>query len=119
MKSISASEYRRLISKGAKVSKYRAVPTRLDGIRFASKKEAEYYKTLKILKAQGVIKYFLMQVPFHLPGEPRCVRYICDFVEFWENGEIRYVDVKGFRKQDYINKAKQVRALFGVEIREA
>lgn len=116
--SITAAEYRRLISKGAKVSKYRAIPTRIDGIRFASIRESEYYSSLKLLQSQGTIRYFLMQVPFHLPGKPTCVRYIVDFLEFWANGEIRFTDCKGARTRQFIDKKKLVEAKFPVEILE-
>ena len=89
--------------------KYRAVPTEIDGSKFASKKEATYFQKLGYAKQAGEILFFLRQVPFHLPGG---VTYRCDFVEFWANGEVRFTDVKGFKTREYINKKKMVEELY-------
>ena len=96
-------------------SKYRAEPTIVDGIRFASKREAKYYQDLQLAKKSGELVYFLRQVPMHLPGN---VKYLCDFVEFWKSGEVRFVDVKGFKTPMYRLKRKQVEALYPVKILE-
>ena len=54
--------------KEPKKRKYANVRTQVDGIWFDSKLEARRYGELKMLKAAGQVEYFLMQVPFHLPG---------------------------------------------------
>ena len=95
--------------------KFNAKPTELDGIKFASKKEAKYYQELKLRQAAGLVLFFLRQVPFHLPGN---VRYVCDFAEFLADGEVRFVDVKGYRTDMYKLKRKQVQAVYGVTIEE-
>jgi hypothetical protein len=96
--------------------KFKAVPTEVDGIRFASKKEAQYYGELKLRQAAGLVLFFLRQVPFHLPGN---IRYVCDFAEFMADGEVRFVDVKGFKTDMYKLKVKQVKDVYGVTIEEA
>ena len=95
--------------------KFHAVRTELDGIKFASKKEARYYSELKLRQKAGEVVFFLRQVPFHLPGN---VKYVVDFVEFWANGEVHFVDVKGMRTKEYIAKKKMVEAIYPVTIEE-
>ena len=95
--------------------KFNAKPTELDGIKFASKKEAKYYQDLKLRQAAGEVLFFLRQVPFHLPGN---VRYVCDFQEFLADGQVKFVDVKGYKTDMYKLKVKQVKAVFGVTIEE-
>ena len=96
--------------------KFNAIPTEVDGIKFASKKEAKYYSDLRLRQAAGEVFFFLRQVPFHFPGN---VRYVCDFQEFLATGEVRFVDVKGYKTDMYKLKVKQVKAVFGVTIEEA
>jgi len=86
-----------------------------NGIKFRSAKEARYYDTLEIEKRAGIVLFFLMQVPFHLPGN---TKYVVDFQVFYTNGTVRFIDVKGFRTRQYITKKKQVEALYPVEIIE-
>lgn len=95
--------------------KFNAQPTEIDGIRFSSKKESQYYSDLLLAKRSGDLLFFLRQVPFHLPGR---VKYVCDFVEFWKEGEVRFVDVKGFKTPTYKAKRRMVEALFPIKILE-
>lgn len=97
------------------MNKYRNVRTIIDGIPFASKKEAKRYCELKLLQQAGEVLYFLRQVPFHLPGN---VKYLCDFYVFWKDGNIGIEDVKGKRTPSYIMKKKQVEFLYPVKITE-
>lgn len=96
--------------------KFHAKPTILDGIRFGSKKEAAYYQKLQLAKSSGQLLFFLRQVPIALPGG---VTYRCDFQEFWANGEVRFVDVKGMKTPMYTLKKSQVEALYPFTIIEA
>jgi hypothetical protein len=95
--------------------KFKAKPTNIDGLHFASKKEANYYQKLKIAQQSGELLFFLTQVPFRLPGG---VKYLADFMEFWKDGEVKIVDVKGRRLPQYIAKKKQIEALYPIEIIE-
>jgi hypothetical protein len=96
--------------------KFNAKPTTVDDIRFSSKREAAYYQNLCQAKKSGQLLFFLRQVGFALPGG---VTYRCDFLEFWANGEVRFVDVKGMKTPMYILKKKQVESLYPVQIVEA
>jgi hypothetical protein len=87
-----------------------------DGIKFRSKKERKRYLELMALRHAGEVKYFLMQVPFRLPGN---TKYLLDFLVFWKSGDVTCEDVKGMRTAMYIMKKKQVEALYPVTIIES
>ena len=93
--------------------KFGAVKTERNGIKFDSKKEAQYYDELKIRVKANEVLFFLRQVPFDLPGN---VRYRVDFVEFLVDGNVRFIDVKGMKTKDFIMKKKQVESLYPVTI---
>lgn len=80
------------------MTKYKAVPTYVDGIRFASKKEAKRYQELKLLESKGVIKNLRLQVPFTLIEKSKygkAVLYYADFVYAYEGQEV-VEDAKGY-----------------------
>lgn len=110
----------RLVSFGTTPSKYRAVPTEIDGIRFASKAEARRYTELKLLLAHGGIRNLELQPAYAIVvNGVRVGKYLADFrYEIREAGGWRQVveDVKGVETALYRLKAKLVRALYGVEI---
>lgn len=119
---MTSSQYKSFIATNskemAKISKYRAKPTVVDGIRFHSKKEAEYYQKLKDDQSKGLIKYFLMQVPFRLPGK---IKYLLDFMVVYHDPHyytdyIEYIDVKGYMTKEAKIKIKQVEDIYGIEI---
>ena len=87
----------------------------VDGWLFPSLKEARYYCELKLRVRAGEVLFFLRQVPFHLSGHEI---YRLDFLEFWANGEIHFVDTKGYKTRDYIRKKKKVLKEYEVEIEE-
>jgi hypothetical protein len=89
--------------------KYAAVAVEVDGIRFDSKKEAAYYRTLKLRQAAGEVVTFLRQTPFHLPGG---VRYVCDFQVFLADGSVEFVDTKGMLTESFKAKKRMVEALY-------
>lgn len=101
-----------------KRNKYGAVKTKVDGITFDSKKEAEYYEMLKLAvqHPEGPL-YFLRQVPFDFPGN---TKYRCDFMVVYPDGKIQYIDVKskGTRTKAFVRNKKQVEALYPVIIEE-
>lgn len=115
-------------------SKYGARKTVVDGITFASKKEANRYRELKLLEKAGEICCLRLQVPFELipaqyeetgqmytkgknKGKPKrgkciekAVTYIADFVYYNSDATVRTVeDVKGMRTPVYIIKRKLFR----------
>lgn len=104
--------------KKAKISKYRAKPTTIDGIRFHSKKEAEYYKLLKDKQSRGEIARFHRQILFDLPGG---IRHYVDFQiihqpTFGKN-DIEYHEVKGRDNPMGKLKRKQCEDIYGIEIK--
>ena len=106
------------VSFGGGKSKYHTATKeerQADGIVFQSRKEKEYYLQLKMLQKAGQVKFFLRQVPFELPGG---VRYYLDFLEFWADGRVRFVDVKGYKTETYKIKKKQVEATYNIQIEE-
>ena len=95
--------------------KFNAIRSEYDGIKFPSKKECQRYKQLKQLQELGEIAFFLRQVPFHLSGG---VKYVCDFLIFWSNGEVTIEDVKGMKTDLYRAKKKMVEATYPINITE-
>lgn len=104
------------------VSKYRAVRTVVDGITFASKKEAARYKELKLLEKAGKIKDLVLQFsyPLEINGTLIC-RYRADFIYLTPAtfGHSRVVeDCKGFKTPIYKLKKKLMKAIYGIDILE-
>jgi len=95
--------------------KFNAVRCESDGFKFASKKERKRYLELKELRKAGEVELFLMQTPFHLPGN---TKYVCDFQVFWNNGTVTFEDVKGIKTPVYSLKKKQVEELYPITITE-
>ena len=95
--------------------KFRAKPKTLDGIRFHSTKEADYYSGLLLKQKAGIVLYHHRQVPIALPGG---VTYRVDFQEFHADGTVRYIDVKGYRTPQYIDKKKMIEAIYPFKIEE-
>ena len=95
--------------------KFKAKPVNIDGWNFPSTKEGEYYNELKLKQDAGLVVFFLRQVPIHLPGN---VKMVVDFLEFHTDGTCHFVDVKGKRTKQYIDKKKMVEALYPIEIEE-
>lgn len=101
-------------------SKYRNVPTVVDGIKFASKREAARYGELKLLVAADQISWLQCQVPYPIDvGGNRICRYVADFV-YCENGAIVVEDVKSPASITPVYKLKRklMKALYNIEIRE-
>ncbi len=99
--------------RGARISVGPKANRTVDGILFASVLEAKYYQDLKLRIAVGEVLFFLRQAPFHLPGGSR---YVVDFVEFWNDGTVHFVDVKGHQTEMFKRNKRQVEDLYPVEI---
>ena len=93
--------------------KYHAQRCEDDGIKFASKREKYWYNLLKIQQKAGDVLFFLRQVPIDLPGH---TTYRCDFMVFYSNGEMAFLDVKGMQTPMFIMKKKQVEDLYPITI---
>lgn len=101
-------------TKPKKKSKFGNVKTELDGIKFDSIKESEYYAELKLAERAGQIKEIKLQPRFtlqekftDLDGEHhRKVEYVADFDITYSNGRREIVDVKGHKTDVYKLKKK-------------
>ena len=109
----------------AKPSKYSNIRTVVDGITFASKREAVRYRELKLLQRTGKIYQLKLQPQFVciVKGKKVCV-YIADF-QYHDYGlneigpPIKHIeDVKGVRTPVYKLKKKLVEALYDIVIEE-
>ena len=99
-------------------NKFRAIPTWVDGRRFASKKEARRYSELKLLLEAGKISGLEMQKPFSLDVNGV---HICDYradFDYWENGQWVVNDVKGMKTREYILKRRLMLAIHNIAIKE-
>ena len=88
----------------------------VDGILFDSVKEANYYCELKLRRdtSEGDVLFFLRQVPFQIGME----KYIVDFQVFYRNGDVKFIDVKGFRTATYMRKKRLVEKMYPIIIEE-
>lgn len=118
-------------------NKYNARKVKVDGIVFASQKEADRWRELKLLERAGKITELKRQVPFLLIPiqrefcseidkngrfkkgkviERKC-SYYADFV-YMQNGKQIVEDAKGKRTDEYVIKRKLMLFLQGIRIRE-
>ena len=96
----------------AKKSKYSNKKTIVNGIKFDSKKEADYYNKLLLREKAGEISdiklqpSFILQDKFRRNGKGiRAIEYRADF-SFVENGKDFIIDTKGFKTEIYKLKLK-------------
>lgn len=137
--------YDQVMAAAAKGNKMGNIPTTVNGIRFASAKEAARYQELMMLLKAGKIRNLRLQVDFPITGgwtdaetgeRIRPQVYKADFVyeELADNSGPSYKtdynrsdpvtwrlvveDVKGYRTRTYINKKKLVEDKYRIRIRE-
>lgn len=99
--------------------KYNAKRSEVDGIKFASKSEADRYGELKLLLARGMIQDLVLQkrYPLHAGNGDLICHYVADFV-YGEDGVTVVEDRKGFKTDIYKLKKKWFEAEYGIRIRE-
>ena len=97
-------------------SKYKAIKTVVDGITFASKREAYYYRLYSKMQEAGMIKNLKLQtsIPFKLNGE-KIFTYKPDF-EFDDDKGHHYIDVKGIETPLFRLKKKLIEKLYKIVI---
>ena len=95
------------------MSKYHNKKTEVNGVTFASQKEAEYYVTLCLRKRAGNIDdfetqpRFLLQEGFIKNGiRYRPIHYVADFKIIHNDLSVEVVDCKGKKTQVYGIKKK-------------
>ena len=97
--------------------KYNARRTIVDGISFASAKEARRYGELKLLERAGQISELKLQVRYKLV---QTVTYVADFEYFDTKKKTRVTeDVKGMLTPLYKRKKKLMREQHNIEILES
>ena len=105
--------------KKPKRQKYGNRKVTVDGMKFDSQHEADYYfANLLILYRAGHLKLLVRQAPFDLPGG---IKYVADFVTVDTEGNVAVIDAKSAitrKNRVYINKKKQMQAIWGIEIQE-
>jgi hypothetical protein len=105
-------------TKVKKKSKYNNVKVEFDGYTFDSIRERNYYVLLRARETAGEITELRLQVGYELnEGGSHSLKYYADFT-YLENGELKTVDVKGFRTAVYKKKRKLMKEVHGIEIIE-
>lgn len=110
-------------------SKYHAEKTTVDGVTFASKKEARRYQELRLLERAGAVSGIQLQPEFPLyvwdtvnKTATHIGKYVADFryVLHSPSGLMADVieDVKGIKTPVYRLKKKMVEAQYGITVRE-
>lgn len=97
-------------------SKYNAIKTVIGNLKFDSKKEANYYLTLKAKRINGEIRSIKLQPEFLIlrgftleNGERiKGIKYVADFEVEYADGHKEIVDVKGLRTDVYKMKKKML-----------
>ena len=99
-------------------SKYSNQPIEVDGIKFASKKEAKRYGELTMLVKAGAIKDLELQprYPIIINGI-KVTTYVADFRYANRWGTV-VEDTKGYKTDVYKIKKKLMSAVHGIEIEE-
>lgn len=107
------------------MSKYHNVKTKIDGITFDSKREAERYCELRLLQRGGVITdlqlqpRFLIQPSYKKNGKTvRAIEYVADFMYKDETGQTIVEDAKGMKTDVYKLKKKLVEYKYDLTINE-
>lgn len=109
----------------ARVSKYHAKKTVVDGIEFDSAKEAKRFTKLRALEKEGKIQGLRLQVPFELLPSFECdgvryrgMKYVADFVYYLDGKQV-VEDCKGFKTAEYKLKKKLMAYVNHVNIEES
>jgi hypothetical protein len=101
-------------------NKYRNTPTTVDGITFASKREADRYVQLRLFEKCGIISNLELQKRFVIVPKSehgKALFYICDFC-YTKDGKTVVEDAKGVRTAIYRLKKRLVQEMHGIIIQE-
>ncbi|MGO4890309.1 DUF1064 domain-containing protein [Anaerobacillus sp. MEB173] len=114
---MSAVKYRS--KKNAKHSKYKNRKVELDGYKFDSIMESQYYKQLVWLKKARQIKGFILQPRFVLQEafekdgvKFKKIEYVADFEIHNLDGTTEIIDVKGVETKEFLLKKKLFHAKY-------
>lgn len=130
---VTMAEITKMAKRGAELtkntparSKYRNVKTVVNGIRFDSKREADYYTLLRARVSLGEISDLQVQQEFELmcpavgcaSHHVVVALYVADFTYLDSDGTMHVVDAKGHRTQTYKLKKKWLELQDGIVIEE-
>jgi hypothetical protein len=100
-------------SSAPRAGKYRNQRIQIGDETFDSKLEHACFQRQEARRAAGEIRWFLRQVSFPLPGG---IRYRCDFLACLAAGGVEVIDAKGALTKEFVIKAKQMKAVHGIEV---
>lgn len=102
--------------------KYRNIPVAIDGIRFASKKEANRYTELRLMLRTGEIIELKLQPKWQFPikfDSGRHITYTADFQYIdCDTARVIIEDVKGFRTKVYKIKKAMLKYFNDIDVTE-
>jgi hypothetical protein len=109
-----------------KKTKYNNKITKLDGIKFHSRKESVRYGQLKLYEKGGLIKDLKLQVAYELIPKlvingkaERAIKYVADFVYYDTVHKCEICeDCKGFKTDIYKLKYRLMKQVHGIDIKE-
>ena len=102
-----------------RANKFNAMPTTVDGIRFASRREAKRYSQLKLLERAGTISNLELQPRYNINVNGEYIGFYKADFRYFEDGCRVVEDTKGMKTPLYRWKKKLVEVLFpGVKIVE-
>lgn len=108
-----------------KSSKFNNVKVEIDGHIFDSKKESEFYGSLKLKKQAGLIKDFNMQIKYDIKvNKIHIAYYFLDFLVVNNDDTFEYIDIKGKDKKTnkfiktsvFALKKRLVEAIYNIKI---
>lgn len=103
-----------------KRNKNNAISTTIDGIRFASKWEAEVYLQQKARVLSGEIAMLLLQVPIILPGMTETGKQrnkmSIDFLAIKDLDAVEFIDAKGKTERDWHLRKCMAENEYGITI---
>lgn len=110
------------------INKYHNKKVIIDGIKFDSQKEGNYYLKLRMLEKAGKIRDLKLQVPFVVletfkvdDRTYRKTKYIADFTYLDDKNKLHVIDVKSEatrKDKTYQLKKKLMAWKYGIEIEE-
>ena len=93
------------------INKYHNKKVIIDGIKFDSEKEGNYYLKLQFP--------FVLLETFKVGDRTyRKAKYIADFTYYDDKDKLHVIDVKGFHTNEYQLKKKLMAWKYGIEIEE-
>jgi hypothetical protein len=102
------------------MTKFHAIKTEIDGITFASRKEARRYSELRLLERAKAISGLELQPVYRLEVNGTLIcKYLPDF-RYIQDGKLVVEDVKSdpTKTPVYRIKKKLLAALFGIDVQE-